>query len=135
VVGQYHPTAQALVDEVALTADRESKLALGFGVWTFDQAMPFQRKISVAIASQALDLHWFPTAHALVDEVALTATGDPEKSEAAKFRALLATVSLLLGAACAAGMAETVQSPAMIAVKAKTDRTQLRKRSTRPPQA
>ena len=43
---QYCPTAQALVAEAALTL-RSSELAVGLGLATRDQAMPFQCKISV----------------------------------------------------------------------------------------
>ncbi len=43
---QYSPTAQALVEEVALTL-RSSELAAGLGLATRDQAVPVQCKISV----------------------------------------------------------------------------------------
>jgi len=43
---QYCPTAQALVAEVALTL-RSSEFAVGLGLATRDQAVPFQCKISV----------------------------------------------------------------------------------------
>ena len=43
---QYSPTAHALAAEDALTL-RSSELAAGLGLATFDQAVPFQCKISV----------------------------------------------------------------------------------------
>lgn len=44
---QYCPAARALVAEVAVTAESGSKTLPGLGLVTFDQLVPFQRKISV----------------------------------------------------------------------------------------
>src|SRR5262249_38183794 len=68
---QYHPTAQASLPDTALTPMSSASAKLGLGLLTFDQAVPFQCKISVL---NTPGLFWRPTAQASLRAPALTPT-------------------------------------------------------------
>jgi hypothetical protein len=74
VVLQVDPTAQAFLEEVAATSASMSMLpGPGLGLATFDQAVPFQRAISVYELVQPLVVQEeSPTAQALLRELAAT---------------------------------------------------------------
>jgi hypothetical protein len=100
---QYHPTAQASLPDTALTPMSSASLKLGLGLLTFDQAVPFQCKISVLNTPV---LFWRPTAQASLPDTALT-----PNSTGVELRATPAGAWLVAGTAAAAPVAPIPPRP------------------------